>query len=212
MAALVDLTGQRFGRLTALHRHGKDGKNTTWLCQCSCGGPKSSSVIVQTYNLRHGKTVSCGCVRLEKTTAIATRHGQHRTKVYKTWVNMKDRCYNPAAAAYRNYGGRGIAVEEPWKSSFEAFYADMGDPPTNAHSIERRDVNGNYCPGNCHWATTDEQANNRRNNRKLTLNGITCTLTQWAAQIGITPCSLTNRLDAGWSVERALSTPKRGRR
>lgn len=212
MAGLIDLSGKSFGRLTVLRRYGKDGKNTTWLCKCSCGGPKSSSVIVQTYNLRHGKTVSCGCVRLEKTTAIATRHGQRNTKAYKTWVGMKDRCYNPEAAAYHNYGGRGIAVEEPWKSSFEAFHADMGDPPTGAHSIERQDVNGDYAPGNCHWATTSEQANNRRTNRKLTLNGTTRTLTQWAVQIGITPCSLANRLDAGWPTERALTMPKHSRR
>lgn len=212
MAGLIDLTGQRFGRLTVLHRHGKDGKNTTWLCQCDCGGPKSTGVVVQTYNLRHGKTVSCGCVRKEKTTVAATRHGLRNTKAYKTWVGMKDRCYNPEAASYANYGGRGIVVEEPWKSSFEAFHADMGNPPTSSHSIERRDVNGNYGPSNCHWATSDEQANNRRTNRRLTLNGVTQTLAQWAAQIGITSCSLANRLDAGWSVERALTTPKRGRR
>ena len=212
MATLIDLTGQQFGRLLVKNRHGLDGRNTTWDCQCSCGGPKAASVIVQSYNLRHGKTVSCGCVRKEKTLVTATQHGMRNTKAYRTWIGMKDRCYNENSVAYCNYGGRGIIVDEHWKESFETFYTDMGDPPSAGHSIERRDVNGNYTLSNCYWGTDEEQANNKRTSKRLTMNGTTLTVTQWAKRIGIAPCSLVNRLDAGWNVERALTTPKRGRK
>jgi hypothetical protein len=212
MSRIIDLTGQIFGRLVVSHRYGNDGKNTTWLCNCECNGPKSANVIVQTYNLRMGKTVSCGCLRKEKVAISAKRHGMRGTKVYKTWINIKDRCYNPKAEAYKNYGGRGITVDDHWKESFENFYNDMGSPPSDEHSIERNDVYGNYTLSNCRWATTTEQSNNKRTSRKMTHDGITLTLSQWAKKVGITPCSLANRLDAGWTDSEALTTPKRGRR
>jgi hypothetical protein len=209
MPKLIDLSGQTFGRLTVVRRHGLDGRNTTWLCTCDCGGPKADEVIVQTYNLRHAKTVSCGCVRKENSAAATITHGMSETRVYHIWKMMLQRCTNPKADAYSNYGGRGITVDPSWHE-FEKFYADMGEPPSPKHTLEREDNNGNYTSSNCKWATDEEQANNRRTNVTLTLGERTMTKAQWARELGITDCSLQNRLDAGWSVERALTTKKRG--
>ena len=208
---LIDLTGQHFGRLEVLRKHGLDGRNTTWECRCSCGGPKAQSVVVQTYNLRQGKTVSCGCVRKENSRVASTTHGKTRSRVYRIWVSMVQRCTNPKADAYENYGGRGISVCNAWLQ-FENFYTDMGDPPTSSHTLERQDNDAGYSKANCTWATRVEQSNNKRTNVVLTLNGRSQTLTQWANELGITRCSLQNRLEAGWSLERALTEGKRGKK
>lgn len=120
---------------------------------------------------------------------------------------MKTRCYNVRSSAYPLYGGRGIVMCDQWRESFEAFYADMGDRPSTLHTIDRRDNDGPYNRGNCHWSTPKQQANNTRTNRRLTLNGVTRTLTEWADTIGIKRTTLKERLRRGWSVHLALTTP-----
>lgn len=114
---------------------------------------------------------------------------------------------NPRDQSFQNYGGRGISVCDRWRDSFEAFYADMGGRPTARHSIERIDNDGHYEPGNCRWAEIRDQLRNRRTNHVLTHLGQTLTVTDWAALIGIAATTLTARLDRGWSVEEALTTP-----
>lgn len=123
---------------------------------------------------------------------------------------MRRRCYDKGYTEYPRYGARGITVCDEWRDSFERFVADMGQKPSPAHSLERRDNNGPYAKWNCYWATASEQANNRRNNTLVTLQGKSQTLTQWEREIGIKHHTVMTRMGKrGWAVERALLTPVR---
>lgn len=134
------------------------------------------------------------------------------TLVYFRWRSMLRRCRYPSQRNFKYYGGRGIGVCDRWQRSLLAFVEDMGLPPSAQHSIERNDVNGNYCPENCVWMVLDKQNQNKRNSRRLTLGTQTLTLPQWAHRIGITPNCLRTRLDTlGWPLERALTTGPRRR-
>jgi hypothetical protein len=164
MPAAIDITGQRFGRLVvlALHHIAKN-YHRCWLCSCDCGKRK----VVSWPALSQKTTVSCGCLRAEKAGITAknrTVHGQarqgHHTRVFRCWVNMKDRCLNPKNKHFKDYGGRGIQVCERWRS-FSNFFEDMGPCP-DGYSIERIDVNGNYESANCKWIPMAEQVQNTR--------------------------------------------------
>jgi hypothetical protein len=131
------------------------------------------------------------------------------TMLYKRWVDMRNRCNNRNNRSYPRYGGRGIRVCERW-SSFENFRADMGEPPTPKHQIEREDNAKGYEPGNCRWATPKEQANNRRSSHLITLDGRTQTLQAWCDELGVKHSTVCMRIHQyGWSEERALKTPAR---
>lgn len=135
-----------------------NNRDLSYLCKCICGTVKK----VKQYHLKAGKSQSCGCYKSEWVINNKTTHGGSHTKLYKTWCNIKERCYNINAKDYKNYGGRGIKMCDRWLESFENFYADMGNKPTPNHSIDRDDVNGDYCKENCKWATNDEQRRNKR--------------------------------------------------
>jgi hypothetical protein len=131
-----------------------------------------------------------------------------RGKARVIWSDMKRRCFNPKAAQYRHYGGRGIDVCERWLV-FENFYADMGDPPLGC-SIDRVDNDGNYGPGNCRWADRQQQNKNKRQTRLVTLNGVTKCLKDWCRDLGVPYERILHRInDGGWPIERALLTPER---
>ena len=200
----IDITGQKFGRLTVVERSGsKKGEGVLWRCACDCGG----EVETTGKKLRSGNTKSCGCIVkdiLAVRNKTSARHGLTNTPTFTAWVNLRQRCLNPNHSSYSDYGGRGIKVCDRWLESFENFLADMGEKPVGM-SIERNDVDGNYEPTNCRWATSKEQGNNKRSNRFVSHEGRTQTVAQWAAEIGISRQALRHRLDSGWSEKEALT-------
>jgi hypothetical protein len=167
-----DLTGKRFGKLTVIRRNGTtpSGNQPLWWCRCDCGVEKN----VQGNAMRRGYSSSCGCWRREFSVVTKTTHGRaskdprRRSKIYGVWAGMKNRCHNPNQPHYQRYGGRGIKVCDEWRTSFEAFYRDMGEPPKDGQrwTLDRIDVNGNYEPGNVRWATYTQQ-NQPENKRPL---------------------------------------------
>lgn len=209
---MIDLNGMRFGRFTVITQidrpRGRSGR--WWLCKCDCGATRKNS----THSLMHGIVVSCGCKHREITRLIGfknRRHGKTGSPAHNCWKRIRQCCLNPDCHKYHLYGGRGITVCDRWRDSFEAFYADMGDPPTAQHSIDRKDNNGPYSPGNCRWATRKEQANNTRLNHFLPLNNQLKTISQWADVIGIHQDTLWARLHNGWSITKTLTTPLHGK-
>ncbi len=133
--------------------------------------------------------------------------GGAETREYRQWVNMNQRCYQPRSQQFKRYGGRTspITVCARWRHSFENFLADMGPCPPGL-TLERKQNNGNYEPGNCRWDTPKAQANNRRNNRVLIFGGRSQTLTQWCEELGISRHALIHRLERGWKIEKAFTT------
>lgn len=188
-----DLTGQRFGRLVVIKYDCTKNTKLRWLCKCDCGNIKSISGS----SLSNG-TISCGCKTLE----INTKHGMAGTPEYDAWRHMFQRCYNEHTEAYQNYGGRGIKVCKEW-NSLSNFLKDMGPRP-HGMSIDRIDVDGNYCPENCRWADKSTQANNKTNNVFIEFNGLSLSLAQWGKLLDVNSSTISRRLNKGWSVEKVL--------
>lgn len=135
-------------------------------------------------------------------------HKMTGTKQYRSWKSMKDRCLNAKSKPYKNYGGRGIKIDNSWIDSFESFWHDMNDGYIHGYTLERIDVNGNYTKENCKWIPKIEQAKNRRTSNKITFNGVEMILQDWAKQLKITHAALIRRIK-NWGLERALTESKR---
>ena len=208
----LDLVGDRYGRLTVVSRAPNSGSHgRRWNCACECGGATVASVG----NLRSGAVESCGCAQREAAArscrARSVTHGMTRTRLYTIWRAMKARCERSTNVGFSAYGGRGISVCAEWSSSFEAFKAWA---ESNGYyddlSIDRVDVNGNYEPANCRWATPKQQSNNRRSSKLLTIAGETRTLQQWSDASGLKAGTILYRIGAAWPPSRILE-PLRGR-
>lgn len=212
-----DMSHLRVGRLFILSVFKKvvrtNGSVVLWHCLCDCG----NYIWAPTGNLRpqpSGRinTVSCGCWNREATSARnrnnCPQNGMSTTIEYHSWSAMISRCKHRPG-----YAGRGITVCERWlgKDGFLNFFADMGRKPGPKYQIDRINNNGNYPPGNCRWATPEQNARNTRSNHLLTHNGHTATIAEWASLTGIGQCTLRVRLINGWSVEDALTLPIRQR-
>lgn len=183
MGYVIDLSGKKFGRLLVIEqvKQRTSNRQVKWKCLCDCG----NTVYPLGNGLKRGSTKSCGCLSRDSSRERNSTHGQNRrdgkrTAEYRVWSNMKYRCFNPNYKEFHYYGGRGITVCERWLK-FENFYEDMGKRPSPKHSLDRcPNVNGNYEPSNCRWATTHEQANCKRNNVWIEYNGVKKTKAQWA--------------------------------
>lgn len=190
MSNYKDLTGMRFGKLIVLFRNGSRCSFSLWRCRCDCG--RECDVI--STNLTRGNSTSCGCANRKNVIAARTKYSSDEDrKIARVYYGMKNRCYNPNEPSYVNYGGRGISICEEWYDKPEKF---IEWAKSNGYSkeltIDRIDVNGDYSPSNCRWATQQDQANNKRNNRKITVNGETHTVAQWARILDINVHTLTN--------------------
>jgi hypothetical protein len=209
MANVLDLSGNRYGRLIVIGQAPSKTYNTKWFCKCDCG----AETCVFGHLLKSGKTISCGCFRREagvKRGEASAKYGLSRTPEYVTWNLMIARCHDESSINYPNYGGRGIIVCERWRNSVEDFYEDMGPKPTPKHTIERKNNDGNYEPVNCTWATKKEQSRNTRRNRLVNYHGATMTLAEAIEMSGsaINSGTVTHRIARGMSLEDALMTPK----
>ena len=211
MGKLYDLKNQRFGRLLVLeraetYRAPKGGRATMWKCKCDCG----KIVIVASANLRRGFTKSCGCLTIDnfKYNNPNKKHGESNTRLYEIWEGIHKRCEDVKRDCYCNYGGRGIIVCEEWKN-YEVFRDwALKNGYEDTLSIDRIDVDGNYCPDNCRWSTKKQQANNRRSNKFLTYKGITHTIAEWSELLNIPYSRIQGRIKSGWDVDDIFETPK----
>ena len=203
----VDLTGQRFGRLTVIERDclKPKGGNAHWICQCDCG----NYTVVASDALRCGGTTSCGCRLKEIQHFSSVTHGKTNTRLYRIWSHMKGRCYNPTDHKYPRYGGRGISICDEWKDDFQAFYDwAVANGYQEGLSIDRINNDGDYSPENCRWATEKQQSNNRNSSKLLTYCGETYTAAEWEEITGISACNIVQRINKyGWTVEDALTIP-----
>jgi hypothetical protein len=208
MPKLIDLTGTRFGRLTIvgisghIQRKGKTSTIILWECQCDCGGSK----IARGNHLRDGRTKSCGCITKENNIERLRTHGLSKTSIYGIWIHLRERCSNPKNKAYRYYGARGISVCQEWQNSFDNFFRDMGATWFPGGSIERIDVNGNYCPKNCEWILLKDQSKNRRSSIFIDSPWGRINAIFVARKLGISPSTMYERISK-WPKERWCEPP-----
>lgn len=190
-----NLEGMRFNFLKVICLFSKTPRK--WVCECDCG---RFGAFIQS-NIERGSTKSCGCFRKSKNKEINTSHKMSKTREYRTWSSIMGRCYNKNVNGYESYGRRGIKVCDEWLNSFEKFYEDMGSKPIG-YSIERIDVNGDYCKENCCWIPFAEQWKNKRKIPTIiNYNGIEKSVSYWAKLINLTKDSLEKRLNNGEKIE-----------
>ena len=200
--------GKKYARLLVVRSVKIDGA-TKLECQCDCGNTSIASASM----LISGRHKSCGC-GIALSNISRTTHGHTKrtgkSREYACWQAMKSRCYNSKLAYFEYYGARGIKICDRWLNSFEDFYADMGPRPSSRHSIDRRDNDGNYEPGNCHWAVKKQQMRNRRNTTMIEVNGENIPMRDAADRAGLPYSTVRFRMKKGLP-EHLLLIPKKSR-
>lgn len=208
----IDLTGQRFHRLTVIEQGPYDTNLLVrWKCRCDCG----NETLVRSQALRLGRIKSCGCLPRQNSERVLdpVSGKMVRPPGYGSWTAMKSRCYCKADDSYHKYGAKGITVCDRWLGAdgLKNFLTDMGPKPSPHHSVGRKDWRLGYTPENCEWQTSIEQGLYKSNSRMFTHNGKTQCLTAWERELGLAIGSLRLRLKRGWSLHKALSTPRLNR-
>jgi len=203
-----DLTGKKFHRLTVVGYLGRRCHSSAWLCKCDCGANSEVSAGA----LQKGSIKSCGCFQRERMAALTYKHGGRSrvtggSSAWKAWEGMRSRCADPSNKDWKWYGGKGIKVHSSWMDDFDQFIRHIGPKPTEKHTLDRIDRNGNYEPGNVRWATWTEQARNRSNNRIVEFKGQSMVLIEAAELSGIPYKTVKMRVAKGWDTDRALTQP-----
>jgi hypothetical protein len=196
MSAVI--VGDRFARwvIIGIVKRRPRGNPLVVAVRCDCGTERT----LDARSLTRGQTMSCGCFNRDQ----KTTHGRSRTPEYGAWKNMKGRCTVPTHHAWANYGGRGIRVCDLWLTSFDAFFAELGERPSPDHELDRINNEGDYEPGNCRWATIKENLRNTRSNRFITLDGLTLTVAEWAERTGQRYDTIHHRMRRGQTEEQAI--------
>jgi hypothetical protein len=194
-----DLSNQRFNRLTVIKRSGTLNKKVLWECVCDCG----KTAHIRTNDLMSGNSQSCGCFNDERIADSNRSHGMTNTKLYKVWCGIKQRCEYKNHIGYKYYGARGIKMSERWRV-FSNFYDDMSEGYEEGLSIDRVDTDGDYCKENCKWSTNTQQANNKSNNRMLTVDGVTDTLANTCRIHKLNYVNVLSQLHDGKTIEEIM--------
>lgn len=202
---LIDLTGKKFNRLTVIERDHTKTNRVYWWCECDCGKRKSVSAS----NIKRGCVQSCGCKNNDRAPRGSVNTKRH--PLNRVWQGMISRCYSLQHPKYKRYGGRGIKVCDRWKV-FENFCEDMGPRESINYTLDRKEVDGDYCPENCRWATFTTQNRNRSWCKYLTIYGQDKSLAEWAEIAGIHPSTINSRLGRGWPEKIAVFAPPGWRR
>lgn len=202
---LILSPGDIFGRLTVMKEAGRTASgNILWLCSCECG----NETKVTGSCLKGGDTKSCGCLNTDKIIARNTTHGLSKTRIYELHHNINQRCYNPKTKFYKHYGGRGIKVCEEWKDFLVFYEWCLRSGYEEGLTIERIDVNGNYCPENCTWISSAKQHDNTTRTIIYSYNGESRTLPEWGRVLGIKYTTLRNRITRNPNdLSKVFSTP-----
>lgn len=202
-ASFIDISGNRYGRLVAINPIRKNN-GIYWVCKCDCGN--TTEVLPQ--HLNRGLIRSCGCLRKDVSSKKNKKHGMSKTRIYKEWKGIKERCLNKNNHAYKNYGGRGITICDKWlgENGFE-YFCDwaMQNGYSDDLTIDRIDNDKGYSPDNCRWVNRFVQMNNQRGNRIIEYNGRAQTLAMWAREYGLKPGLVASRLKYGWKIDDALN-------
>lgn len=207
-----NLVGLKFGRLLAIgpierKKSSTGGKRIIWLCECQCGNTAQVSDVC----LRFNGTKSCGCAVKDHALRNAkrlTKHGLYKSPEYETWKRMRRRCNDTTSPEYKNYGGRGIRVCDEWQNDFRAFFEAIGPRPTPLHTLDRKNNNRGYEPGNVRWATRREQGNNRRTTRLINIGGMEKSVSDWCRHFQVVSRDVAfGRMRTGWDPVSAMTLP-----
>ena len=206
----IDISNQKFGRLTAIEKSTNISGKTVWKCICDCG----KIAYVTTSNLTCNRIRSCGCIKQEILMKRNITHNQRHTKLYNVWKGIKQRCYNPKSQSYHNYGARGIKMCNEWLNDFQSFYewsyangysTENQNDEKHKLTLDRIDVNGNYEPSNCRWVDRKTQASNMRTTKLITINGQTKSIAEWCRTYNVYRTTFNARVKRGLSPYEALT-------